>query len=241
MNKMRDIFACCTMLLLLPALASPVSGAPAPSLKEVVATLEQGYRLLADVQADFSQRTAIASMKREERGAGELFMKRSAKGAAQFRFNYTKPRQQIVSNGKKVWYYLPDNKQVMVTDVEALFASGNSIALNYLTGMGNVTRDFSVAFAGSGRDSKGNFLLDLVPKKPNQMIARLQLTLSARAVEEFQANGEARDPFPILASVVTDQMGNVTSVEYSKVKVNRGMGNDRFNFRIPAGVEVIQQ
>jgi outer membrane lipoprotein carrier protein len=225
--------------VMLLALAASCPAAPGAALKDVVATLEQGYRLLTDVQADFSQRSTIASMKREERGAGELFMKKSANGPTMFRFDYSKPRQQIVSNGKKVWYYLPDNRQVMVTEVKAFFESGNSIALNYLAGMGNVSRDFTIRFVGEGRD-KGDYVVELIPKKPTQAMDKLQLTISARAVEEYRERGEARVPFPIKASVLFDRLGNTTAIEFSKVKVNRGMAGDKFNFKIPHGVEVIK-
>lgn len=232
-------------VLLLAALVvfSAVSLAEAGSgaeLKVVIDTLEQGYKTLQDIQADFSQRTSIASMKREERGTGELFIKKPAGTSAMFRFNYVKPRQQIVSNGKSVWYYLPDNKQVMVSDVATLFEGGNGVALNYLTGMGHVSRDFTINFAGTGRDKKGNYILELVPKKQSQVLAKLQLTVSAQAVDAFQETGKAQVPFPILSSVVYDSFGNRTAIEFVKIKVNRGMGNERFAFKIPPGVEVIK-
>jgi outer membrane lipoprotein carrier protein len=215
------------------------SGAGA-DLKTVIATLEGGYALLADLQADFSQRTTISSLKREEKGGGEVFLRRPAGGSAMFRFDYRKPRQQIVSNGKTVWYYLPENRQVMVSDVAAMFSGGNSVALSYLTGMGHVSRDFSVSFSGDGRDGKGNYVLELVPKAANQMLAKLQLTISAAAVERFQAAGKAEEPFPILSSVVVDNLGNRTLIEYSHAKTNRGLGAGRFTFKVPAGVEIIK-
>lgn len=229
-----------SLLAMLLLLAAPTLAEAGAALNEVVAALEQGYAILEDVQADFSQRSTIASVKREERGVGELFIKRPAGANAMFRFNYSKPRQQIVSDGKKVWYYLPDNRQVMVSDVAALFEGGNGVALNYLTGMGHVSRDFTVSFVGDGRDKKGNYVLELVPRKQSQVMARLQLTVSARAVEQFLATGQAQEPFPIVLSVVYDQFGNKTAIEFSRVKVNRGVGNDRFTFKVPAGVEVIK-
>ncbi len=208
-------------------------------LTDVIKTLEQGYNSLADVQAEFYQRTEIASMKRQERGAGELFMKKPAGATAMFRFNYTRPKQQIISNGRKVWYYLPENRQVMVSDVTALFQGGSTVALDYLTGMGHVTKDFTIKFAATGRDKKGNYVLELVPKKPSQAMAKLQLTIDAQAVESFIRERHAVNPFPIVSSVVFDAFGNRTAIEYSKVRANRGMGNDRFSFKIPKGVEVI--
>lgn len=237
MNTIRQIMSLALALLL--SVAAPAVAGTGADLKGVIDSLEQGYNSLQDVQADFSQRTVIASLKREERGGGELFIKTSA-GAAMFRFNYTKPRQQIVSNGKKVWYYLPENRQVMVSEVAELFGGGNGLALNYLTGMGHVSRDFNISFAGTGRDKRGNYVLELVPKKQGQPLTKLQLTVSARAVEEFRETGKAQVPFPIVSSVVYDPLGNRTTIEFSKVKVNRGMGNDRFSFKVPPGVEVIK-
>lgn len=224
-------------IVLISSFALPGYGA---DLAEVIATLEQGYNSLEDVQADFSQRTAIASMKREEHGKGELFIKKAALGQAMFRFDYTTPQQQIISNGKKVWYYLPDNKQVMVSDVSELFSGGNGIALNYLTGMGHVSRDFTITFAGEGRDKKGNYVLNLAPKKPNQVMTRLRLTIAAAAVEQFMESGKPMAMFPIVSSVVDDPFGNQTIFEFSRVKVNQGLSKGRFAFKIPKGVEVIK-
>ena len=129
--------------------ASVAGAAAGATPKQVVAALEKGYDTISDLQADFIQRTSIASLNREERGMGELSIKK-APGGAMFRFNYTKPRQQIISNGKSVWYYLPDNKQVLVSDVAALFEGGNGIALNYLTGMGHLSADFTAEFPEGG-------------------------------------------------------------------------------------------
>jgi outer membrane lipoprotein carrier protein len=226
--------------LLLLSLAAHASAEPAVTVSNVVATLEQGYAALSDLQADFSQRTTVASMNRDERGAGELFIKKSA-GSAMFRFNYTKPRQQIISNGKTVWYYLPGNKQVMISDAAALFAGGNSVALTYLTGLGHISGDFTASFAGEARDKKGDYVLDLVPKKTSPVMSKLRLTISARAVAEFLETKTARNPFPVVSSVVYDQLGNTTRIDFDKVKVNRGVGSNRFTFKVPAGVEVIKQ
>jgi outer membrane lipoprotein carrier protein len=236
---MQRISRLLTFLATFAALATSLAAAAATP-QDVAATLGKGYEALVDLQADFSQHTAIASLKREERGAGELFIKKTAGGAAMFRFNYSKPRQQIISNGKTVWYYLPENKQVMISDAASLFEGGNAMALNYLTGMGRLSADFTVAFAEEVRDKKGNYILVLVPKKNSPAIAKLQLTVSARAVEEFLASGTVREPFPVISSEVYDQLGNRTRIDFSKVRVNRGIGSDRFTFKVPAGVEGIK-
>jgi outer membrane lipoprotein carrier protein len=210
-------------------------------LKEVVAALEEGYNSLNDVRADFSQRTAIASIKKEQRGSGTLLIKKAAGTATMFRFNYIKPQQQIVSNGKSVWFYLPENKQVMVSDAANLFEGESGVTLNYLTGMGHVSRDFAINFVGNGRDKKGNYVLELIPRKKSKVMAKLLITVAAGAVEKFLEEGKARDPFPIVSSVVYDSFGNRTAIEFSKIKANRGMSNALFNFKIPSGVEIIKR
>jgi outer membrane lipoprotein carrier protein len=221
------------------SLPLPVVAAPA-SLNDVVLALEKGYAGLQDVQADFSQKTTIAAVNRDQKGAGEVLLKRPASATAMFRFNYTKPKQQIISNGKQIWFYTPENKQVLVNTVAAMFAGGNSIALSYLTGMGHVSRDFDIAFASETQDKNGNYQLELTPKKASPVLARLQLTVSAAAVAQFQSSGEVKNSFPIISSVVHDAGGNKTRIEYSRMRVNKGLADGKFNFIIPAGVEVIK-
>jgi len=210
------------------------------ALKDVVGALEKGYATLQDVQADFSQKTTISAIKKEQRGSGEVLLKRPGSATAMFRFNYAKPKQQIVSNGKQVWFYIPENKQVMVSSVADMFKGGNGIALSYLTGLGHVSRDFTIAFAKEPRDKNGNYQLELVPRKPSAVLAKLHLTVSAEAVEHFLRDGAVKDLFPIVSSVVFDAGGNETRIDYSRSRVNKGIDNAKFNFRIPAGVEIIK-
>ncbi len=232
----------CTACLMISLFALPVSAAsPATSLKNVVAALEKGYAGLQDVQADFSQKTTISAVNREQKGSGEVLLKRPASATAMFRFNYFRPKQQIISNGRQVWFYTPENKQVLVNSVAAMFAGGNSIALSYLTGLGHVSRDFDIAFATEPQDKNGNYQLELTPKKPSQVLTKLQLTVSSAAVAQLQRSGEVRNIFPIVASTIHDAGGNRTRIDYSRARVNRGLPDGKFNFKIPAGVEVIKQ
>jgi outer membrane lipoprotein carrier protein len=231
----------CALFLFFLFAALPVLAASAPApLKDVVAALEKGYAGLQDVQADFSQRTTISAVNREQKGSGEVFLKRPASATAMFRFNYAKPKQQIVSNGKQLWFYTPDNRQVLVSPVADMFKGGNSIALSYLTGLGNVSRDFKVAFAKEPQDKNGNHQLELTPKKASPVLVKLQLTVSSEAVVQFMAEGDVKDIFPVVSSTVYDAAGNHTRIDYSRVSVNKGLDNGKFNFKIPEGVEVVK-
>jgi len=233
--RVARVFTLCVALIAL--CASFCLGA---ELSQVVRTLEQGYANLNDLQADFSQKSILKTMRREEKGGGELFIKKGGGKEAMFRFNYTKPKQQIVSNGKTVWYYLPDQKQVMIMELAQLFEAGNGVALNYLAGLGQVSRDFSISFGAEPRDKKGNYLLELVPNKTSPAMAKLQLAIDGSAVESFLAKGKPDTPFPIVSSTVFDLTGNSTRMEFSNVKTNRGVNSSKFTFKVPSGVEVIK-
>jgi outer membrane lipoprotein carrier protein len=231
----------CTICLLASFLALPLSAASTPAtIKDVVSALEKGYAGLQDVQADFSQKTTISAVNREQKGSGEVLLKRPASSAAMFRFNYSRPEQQIISNGKQVWFYTPQTKQVIVNSVAAMFAGGNSIALSYLTGLGHVSRDFDVAFAAEPQDKQGNYQLVLTPKKASPILVKLQLTVSSGAVEQLRASGEVKNIFPIVSSIVHDAGGNRTRIDYNRARVNKGIADGKFNFKVPEGVEVIK-
>jgi outer membrane lipoprotein carrier protein len=128
----------------------------------------------------------------------------------------------------------------MVSSVTDMFKGGNSIAMNYLTGLGHVSRDFDASFAPDPQDKNGNYQLELLPKKPSPVLAKLRLTVSAAAVENYLRDGSVQDVFPVIASVIHDAGGNQTRIEYSRVRVNKGLANTRFVFKIPEGVEIIK-
>ena len=226
--------------LLFMMLTSSAFAAEKANLQEILSAFKKGYASMEDLHADFSQRTYVASLKREEKGSGELFLKKKG-GSAQFRFNYTRPKQQIISNGKNIWYYLPDNKQVILTDSAKLFSGGNGIALSYLTGLGSLAEDFNTRLLADSPDKKGNYQLELIPKKNNSSVAKLQLSVSAKTVEISRRAVAGEAFFPVAASVLVDQMGNQTTIEYSNIRLNNGLSSDRFSFKPPAGVEIIKQ
>lgn len=231
------LVALCGLLSFLP---SPVSAQDA-TLQEVVATLEQGYAGLKDMQASFNQTTTLPGLPKPQKGHGELSLRRPQQGAAQFRFDYAKPKQLIVSNGKQAWFYQPENRQVIVTSMDAMLKSGGSLAMSYLTGLGNVSRDFSAAFGKPARDRQNNYIIDLTPRKPSPALAKLRLAISNEAVEKQRATGTATAGFPIIFSVVMDAHGTETRIDYSKVRTNSGLSAGRFSFKAPEGTEIIQQ
>jgi len=227
------------ILLCFCCLTSPALAAQA-TLTEVVATLEAGYADLRDLQADFSQTTTLAGFPKPQKGHGALALRRPSGAAAQFRFDYTVPKQLIVSDGRQVWFYQPENQQVLISSLAGMFTGGNGVALAYLTGLGNVSKDFSATLARTPQDKQGNYHLELTPRKPSAMLTKLRLTIDGAAVTRYQADKALQNTFPILSSVVVDGSGNQTRIDYSRIKVNSGLSAARFSFKAPQGVEIIK-
>ncbi len=237
MNQFLKLFVLvCTLCFF-----SVTSHAADATLQQVVSTLEEGYASLKDMSAEFSQTTTLAGFPKPQKGHGHLALRRPPKETAQFRFDYKLPRQNIVSNGKQVWFYQPENKQVLISSLEGLMKGGNSIGMAYLTGLGNVSKDFLASFSKPSRDKQGNYLLELSPRKPTPLLARLRLVIRHESVNAFLANGQARDFFPIAASTVIDTAGTETVIVYSRVRTNTGLTASKFNFSVPKGVEIIKQ
>ncbi|HXC93819.1 MAG TPA: outer membrane lipoprotein carrier protein LolA, partial [Geobacteraceae bacterium] len=116
----RFITVFLSLLFILPA---TLFAAQQTLLQDILATVKAGYSSMEDLHAEFSQRTYVAALKREEKGSGEVFLKKQG-GSAMFRFNYVRPKQQIISNGHSVWYYLPENRQVIISETAKLFSGG---------------------------------------------------------------------------------------------------------------------
>jgi outer membrane lipoprotein carrier protein len=200
----------------------PVSGATAPSLDEAVQRLEATYRSLRDLKADFQQAAFNKTLNQTLEAKGTLYLKKPGR----LRWEYTKPTpQQIVSDGAKLWVYTPELKQVNVTAAPQALAGP---AGSFLHGLGQVREQFEVRFLNPAQptDGDGLVVLDLTPKEPQPLLARLVLAVDPSGL--------------VRKAVLYDQLGNTVTVRFLEVAVNPGLADTLFVFTPPAGVAVIQ-
>lgn len=246
------------LALLVLGLSCSVVGAVNIGLPDVINALEAPFKADAqdrrgtatssidDFQAEFFQESQLQSIGRTQRGQGEVsfkFVRRRANEVplAMFRWEYRQPTvQEIVSDGETMWVYLPENKQVIVSDLAEVTRQQAENPVTFLSGLGNLSRDFSIHWANPGSDREGNYILELRPRRVSQMIQGLQIVVSRDAVVDYVQNGTSGEIFPILATMVTDPQGNRTSIEFRDVRVNRGLSSGFFEFRRPPGVEVVR-
>jgi outer membrane lipoprotein carrier protein len=243
------------VLVLLAFLSVPAttSAKETVSLNDVLMTLEEPFKAksatssaIADFQADFFQESRVASLDRVQKGRGRVTVKfdrsRSERVARLlFRWEYEQPtRQEIVSNGKTMWVYVPENHQVIQSDIETAAQPRADDPLAFLTGLGNLSRDFVIAWASPNRDEQGNPVLELRPRQTSAMLQKLLVVVSQEAVAEQTRRGKPTSIFPILATTVYDLSDNSTRIEFSGVKVNRRLPDSFFDFVTPGGVEVVR-
>jgi outer membrane lipoprotein carrier protein len=156
-----------------------------------------------------------------------------------FRWEYQEPNhQEIVSDGKTMWVYLPENSQVIISDIDFSSPSSPSDPMAFLTGLGNLSRDFLITWASPDRDAGGNYVLELQPRRPSPMIQRMLVVVNRDAV--LQTGAVSPPVFPMLSTTVVDPNGNSTAIEFRDVRVNRGLADSFFRFSPPEGVEVLR-
>jgi len=243
------------VLFLLAFLNAPqaVSAKDDAGLNDVINTLEDPFKAkgkapsaIADFQADFSQESRVASLDRVQRGGGRVTVKFDRARSDRpprllFRWEYQQPTvQEIVSNGQTLWVYLPENRQVIQSEIDNTGQPRPDDPLTFLTSLGNLSRDFLIAWATPNQDEQGNYILELRPRNPSAMLQKLLVVVARDAVVEVTRRGKPGSTFPILSTTVYDPSENSTRIGFSGVKVNRRMPDSFFDFVPPAGVEVVR-
>lgn len=238
------------ILLLMPMAGSAL--AQSIGLTDAINTLEKPFRAttsgaaaINNFQADFFQQSRLASLDQEQRGHGTVevrFLRQQGDRVpkTQFRWQYEQPNnQEIVSDGNTLWVYLPDNNQVIQSDVSFTNTNSADDPMTFLTGLGNLSRDFQISWAEPNQDNLGNYILQLQPLRGSALIRKLQITVDRKAIEDY-LQGITGRRLPILASTVTDPNDNTTTIEFSNAQVNQAMLAGDFHFILPAGVEVVR-
>jgi outer membrane lipoprotein carrier protein len=204
------------------AASAPVRGgdsaadAAQPKLDKVVARLQEHYRATRSFTAKFKEEiTTVGGAKREREGT-VVYLK-----PGRMRWEFAPPEQEtVVSDGKTLYSYQPDLNQVIETPLERAFKSSAPTAL--LLGIGDIRRDFTASAVTDAR-ADGLVHLALVPKSEGMRIA---LGLDPKT-------------FDVLKLTVTDELGNITALQFADLKVNSAVDDSLFSFKIPEGADVI--
>ncbi|HEX9155145.1 MAG TPA: outer membrane lipoprotein carrier protein LolA [Nitrospira sp.] len=196
-------------------------------VREVVKRLQARYEKTKDLQADFTQKTTIEGFEQSMNSSGKVYIKKPGR----LRWNYLDPStEDIYVQGDDVKVYVPEHKQVMVGKLTQMAAS--KAPLELLQGAAKLEESFDVEpTPGKGRGVEGVRLLTLLPKSHEGEAHR---SLQKIVVEVFPKT------YYIRTVTLYEVSGNVSNFEFSSLQTNVGLGDDVFNPKLPADVEVVK-
>jgi len=193
-----------------------------PTAQELARSLQQKYDGISDFSADFVHKYRGGVLKKELTESGRLLVKKPGK----MRWDYKTPEQKLfVSDGVKMYSYIPQDKQVFVSSIPPGDQIGTPTM--FLSGKGNLTRDFTASLvpAQAGATS-GTRALKLVPKAPQRDYDWLVIEV-------------APDSLELRGLVTVDAQGGQSSFSFANLRENRGLADKEFTFSIPRGVDVV--
>jgi len=205
------------------ALVSLAAAQPVRSAPELAAALQARYAAVRDFSADFVHRYRGGVLRKELTERGTVLVKKPGR----MRWTYSHPEKKVfVSDGRKIYSYVPEDRQVIVAPVP----EGDEAATSalFLAGKGDLTRDFTVALADAPGAPPQTWTLRCAPRRQESEYAWMLLTIDRTTLD--------------LRSLVTvDAQGGESTFVFTNVRQNIGLTDKAFQFDIPRGVDVINQ
>lgn len=204
------------LLAIIPAVAV---AQPRPSATETARALQEKYDRVKDFTADFTHTYEGGVLKRKSTERGTVQIKKPGR----MRWEYTAPEKKtFVSDGTKIYSYIPADKQVIVSNVPGVDQA--TTAVLFLAGKGSLVRDFDVTYAETA--VSGAVALRLDPRQQQRDYDWLIVVVD-------------RTTLQIRALTAADQQGGRSTFEFSNYRENTGVADSVFAFKIPRGADVI--
>ena len=200
--------------------ATPLAQSGKESAEQLAGRIQARYDTIRDFEADFVQAYQGGLLRTKTTEQGTVAIKRPGR----MRWVYSKPeRKEFVSNGERIYSYIPADKQVVVSPMPA--GEQTTPAL-FLTGRGHLVRDFQAEFAEVPGAAPGTIGLKLTPRKADPEFEWLMIAVNPSTLQLQQL-------------VALDRQGGQSSFTFTNLKENRNLSDKIFDFQIPRGVDVI--
>jgi outer membrane lipoprotein carrier protein len=138
------------------------------------------------------------------------------------RWQYLRPRHyEFITNGKTLWFYQPEQKQVTVGDAQQVFKNG--VGGSFLSDF-SLVRDRNTSILKAVNAT--TLVVELIPKRQNPEVKLMQILIDKGA-------------FDIIAVTTWNQQNDTTRFEFSKIY----FGDSHpamYEFHPPGDITVIQ-
>lgn len=187
----------------------------------LAASIQRHYDQVRDFQADFTHTYVGGILRKKTVERGHMAVRKPGR----MRWTYTDPEEKLfVSDGNRVYSYVPADKQVYVAAVPAE-DQATTPAL-FLAGKGNILRDFSVSPADVPEAPPGSVSLKLTPKRPEREYDWLDLVVD-------------KSSLALRMLITSDSQGGLSTFAFTNLRENTGISDKEFVFVMPRGVDVI--
>jgi outer membrane lipoprotein carrier protein len=188
------------------------------SLDEVIKKVEKHYSV-SGFSAYFSQTSTIKAMEITDSASGRAFFKRSGK----MRWEYETPdRQMIITDGKTLWVFRPDDNQVMIGKAPSFFKGGKGFS--FLSDMKVIKQQFNMVLEKETQE--GFFILKLNPREKTYDIVEIYLWIS-------------RKTFDVVRILTYNSYGDETRIVFNNIQLKQKLDDSLFSFEISEGMEVL--
>lgn len=189
---------------------------------QLAQALQKKYNSIRDFSADFVHTYEGGVLRKTITERGRM----SIKKPGMMRWEYTAPEKKVfVSDGVKMYSYIPQDKQVIVASVPR--EDQATTPTLFLAGKGNLTRDFTASIVDVPPGmAAGSRALKLVPKSRQRDYDWLTLIVDPTSLT-------------IRGLVTVDAQGGKSSFSFANLKENVGLTDKEFAFKIPRGVDVV--
>jgi chaperone LolA len=190
-------------------------------LASAVARLQARYASVSSVTATFEQTYHGPGVEQTE--AGVLFMKKPGL----MRWEYREPERKLfVADGRNSYLYAPEDRQVLVSRLSA--DELRSTPLQFLLGRGRIMESFVASWESELKPRvEGTVLLRLAPRTPEPSYAYVVLECD-------------ESTYDLRRIVIREATGNTSEFLLTNLQTNVRIDDNKFQFRIPKGVEVIR-
>lgn len=203
------------------AMPAAMAHTTSENVDQVVASVQDTYRNVTSLQANFVQVSRSAAVSGESTQKGKVEFKRPRK----MRWEFLQPSKSLfVTDGTTMWTWTQADNQVIVsTDLGS--AGGGMTEL--FDDLGKMKERFDVELVDppSGPDHK-DYVLELTPKQDTSF-KKLEVYIS-------------RKKYTLDKVVMTDALDNRVELTFKQVKLNPDLPDADFVFQIPDGAKVIQ-
>jgi outer membrane lipoprotein carrier protein len=193
----------------------------AEDVKTVAAAVDAHYNHLRSLQAEFTEVYRGSGMERTE--TGTLWLKKPGK----MRWEYRSPREKLfVSDGKDAWFYVPSDRQARKTAAKKLEDVRSPLA--FLLGKTKLERELQGL----------SLAPDVAPMASENIVLRGVPQALADRVSEVLL--EVTPDHQIARIVIQEADGAATEYRFGEMKEDVKIGDGRFEFKPPAGIETVE-